>query len=324
MNIVKPIFIVGNGRSGSTIFHRVFAEHPAVAWLSSRLCNRFPHRPAVNRWLMQAIDQPLSGRFLRRRFQTGEGYAFWEYYCKGFSEPYRDLVAQDVTHKVKRTVPQALAQILTPKRHRLLLKITGWPRIGFLQEIFPDARFIHIRRDPRAVVNSLLDIDWWAGWRGPQGWRAGELTPAQRALWEESGRSFVALAALEVQILEAAMTRTKPHVPPTQLMEIDYETFCLDPAGVMQEVVDFCDLAWSAQFAAAIGRHRVESSNYKWQADLTPAQQAIMNKILAGRESGEDRPTFPEEGANGWSTGGYGASSRQAGHVEMVAEERRP
>lgn len=323
MNIVKPVFIVGNGRSGSTIFHRVFAEHPEVAWLSSRLCNRFPQRPVVNRWLMGAIDQPLYGRFLRRRFQTGEGYAFWEYYCKGFSEPCRDLVAEDVTTKVKRTVPKALAQILTTKRHRLLLKITGWPRIGFLQEIFPDARFIHIRRDPRAVVNSLLDIDWWAGWRGPQGWRAGELTPAQRALWEESGRSFVALAALEVQILEAAMTQAKQSVPPVQLMEIDYESFCLDPVGVMQEVVGFCDLPWSTHFAMAIGQHRVESSNYKWREDLTSAQQAIMNKVLAGRDIDEGQVLFQEEAADGWSKGTYVTSSRKAGYVEMVAEERQ-
>lgn len=323
MNIVKPIFIIGNGRSGSTIFHRLFAEHPEVAWLSSRLCNRFPQRPAVNRWLMRAIDQPLYGRFVRRRFQTGEGYAFWEYYCKGFSEPCRDLLAQDVTAKVKRTVPRVFAQLLTTKRHRLLLKITGWPRIGFLQTIFPDARFIHIRRDPRAVVNSLLDIDWWAGWQGPQGWRAGELTPAQRALWEQCDRSFVALAALEVQILEAALVKAKQAVPPAQFLEIDYEGFCLDPVGVMREVVDFCDLPWSTPFAAAIRQHRVESSNYKWQEDLTPQQQAILHKVLAGQETLVNQPASQEEAADVRSKGTLVASVRPVGRVGVTTEEAR-
>jgi len=28
----KPIFIIGTGRCGSTIFHRMMAEHPHVAW----------------------------------------------------------------------------------------------------------------------------------------------------------------------------------------------------------------------------------------------------------------------------------------------------
>ena len=29
--IIRPIFIIGTGRCGSTIFHRTLAQHPAVA-----------------------------------------------------------------------------------------------------------------------------------------------------------------------------------------------------------------------------------------------------------------------------------------------------
>jgi hypothetical protein len=45
---------------------------------------------------MRAIDLPLIGSFIQRRFRPGEGYGFWEYYCTGFSEPCRDLLMSDV------------------------------------------------------------------------------------------------------------------------------------------------------------------------------------------------------------------------------------
>jgi len=117
---------------------------------------------------MQAFDFPIVGKLSRERLRPGEAYSFWEYHCKGFSTPCRDLVLDDVTKKVGERLPRMFAQLLTRRRNRLLTKITGRPRIGFLRESFSDAKFIHIRRDGRAVINSMINVDWWWGWRGPQ------------------------------------------------------------------------------------------------------------------------------------------------------------
>ena len=57
---------------------------------------------------------------------------------------------------------------MTEKRDRLLLKISGWPKIGILFEIFEGAKFVHVARDGRAVVNSPLDTYFWNGWIGPE------------------------------------------------------------------------------------------------------------------------------------------------------------
>lgn len=72
-----------------------------------------------------------------------------------------------MTVEIKRKLPVVLSKTLTKKRNRLLFKITGWPRVGFLHEIFEDAKFIHLIRDGRAVAYSLLQQPWWEGWRGP-------------------------------------------------------------------------------------------------------------------------------------------------------------
>ncbi len=91
------------------------------------------------------------------------------------------------------------------KRNRLLVKITGWPRLGYLHEIFPDAKFIHVVRDGRAVVNSLINVDWWDGWKGPQNWRWGDLDLSQTDEWEKYGKSFVVLAGIQLKIIMNAL-----------------------------------------------------------------------------------------------------------------------
>ena len=197
--INKPVIIVGTGRCGSTVFHRLLAKHSDVMWLSG-FCDRYPSRPLWNQRAVTAMDNPVLRRLMERRVQPGECYLFWDRYTYGFSEPCRDLVRTDVTTRVKSQLLAALGKMLTHKRNRLLIKITGWPRIGFLDEIFPDAKFVHILRDGRSVASSLLHVDFWRGWYGPQGWRAGLLSPEDEATWEAYDRSFVALAGLEWRI----------------------------------------------------------------------------------------------------------------------------
>lgn len=85
-----------------------------------------------------------------------------------------------------------------------------------LSELFPDARFIHLVRDPRAVAASLLPLDW-----GPQ-------SPTGVAgLW--SHRLAHGLA------LEAAL--------PGRIRRVRYEDLCREPERVVRELADWLGLA---------------------------------------------------------------------------------
>lgn len=276
----SPIIIVGAGRTGSTIFYRMLSEHPHLAWLPERICARFPDRLELSRLFMKGLDYPLVGELLRRGVQPGESYPFWEHHCKGFSAPYRDLVAADVTDKTKKHVPRTMARILTEKRNRLLLKITGWPRISFLSEIFEDARFIHVMRDGRAVANSMLNVYFWRGWKGPQNWGWGELLPDQKKEWNEDGQSFVALAAIQWKILMDAMEKAKKTVSSEKFLEIRYEDLCADPLGQFQKVTQFCELEWTDGFERQLGKYQPKNSNDKFKYDLTPKQQRDLEEVL--------------------------------------------
>lgn len=65
MNIDKPIFIIGAGRSGYSVFHRIYSKHPDVALLSN-MFNKFPEKPYLNRYLMHAVDIPVVGSLLQK------------------------------------------------------------------------------------------------------------------------------------------------------------------------------------------------------------------------------------------------------------------
>ena len=278
--VTKPIFIVGTGRCGSTAFHQLLAPHPQLMWLSG-FAERFPHRPAWNRWAVTAAGSPLLRRLLRARIKAGENYGFWYTHAYGFAEPGRDLVRSDVTPRVRKQVRTVLGRMLTPRRSRMLVKLTGWSRIGFLNEIFADAKFIHIVRDGRAVASSLLHIDdWqWRGWYGPYSWRYGPLSEEDQAAWEANGRSFIALAGIQWKIHTRAIEAGRQALDPKRFLEVRYETFCADPIGTCRRVLEFAELDPSAEFERHVKATSIRDSD-RWRKDLSAEQQAMLTELL--------------------------------------------
>lgn len=279
MKITKPIIIVGTGRCGSTVFHRLLATHPQMMWMSG-LCYRFPDKPLWNRWAVTAMDNRVLHWLLGEKIRPGENYRFWDKYAYGFSEPCRDLLQSDVTVRVKKQLRTAFEPMLTPARNRLLIKITGWPRIGFLDEVFEDAKFIHIVRDGRAVASSLLHVNFWRGWYGPQGWRAGLLSPEDHATWESYDHSFVALAAIEWKIQMRAINAARRVLDPARYFEVKYESFCEQPVETYRRVLEFAELPNSTEFERHVKAASIRSTSSRWRADLTTRQQAILDELL--------------------------------------------
>jgi hypothetical protein len=279
MALDRPIFIVGSGRCGSTLYHNLFVHHSRVAFLTG-LCLKYPHRPQLNRWAMHLLDVPLLSRFARRHFRPAEHWPFWEAHCRGFSVPCRDLLASDVRPPVKARLARVLGQMVTPRRRRLVVKLSGWPRIGFLSEIFPDALFIHLVRDGRAVANSLLSTDFWLGYQGPNQWQWGDLTVEQQRLWEASGRSFVTLAGIQWARVMDAFEKAREVVPASQYMEISYDDLVANPKSTFARALSFCRLDYSRDLEAAIDAEGVDDRNYKWKEHLTREQQHQLEVML--------------------------------------------
>jgi len=236
---------------------------------------------ATNRRILKLVDLPLVGEAIGKRYRCWECYKFWNNLYAGFAEPYRDLFAEDVTPIAAQRIRKAFENIGTEQRNQILIKITGWPRMGFLQAIWPDARFIHILRDGRAVANSNLEVDFWDGWLGPDNWRFGPLTSEQRELWEKSGQSFVALAGIEWNHLMDAVEHARTLIPSDQFLEIKYEDFCEDPVRETRKMTDFGGLEWTPGFEQTIRQGEFKNQNAKWRKELSSEQQALLETVMA-------------------------------------------
>jgi len=279
MKLKKPVFIIGSGRSGSTVFHEILCEHPNFFWLSN-LSSVFPEYPILNKMLMMSIDTPIINNVIKNIIKPSESWNFWGCYSKSFIDPIRDIVSSDVTIKEKKQVQAALGGFSTKRRNRFLGKIVGWPRVGFIQEIFNEAKFIHIIRDGRAVVNSIVNVDWWQGWRGHTNWQRPELTANQSEEWEKYNQSFIALAAIEWKILMDAHEKAKENINNKNFLEIKYEDLCTNPVDILKKTTEFCELDWSKKIIKKLKKVRLNSANDKYKNDLTKDQIEILENVL--------------------------------------------
>jgi Sulfotransferase domain. len=279
--VAKPIFIVGTGRCGSTAFHRVLGVHPQLMWLSG-FAEEFPSHPEWNRWAVTAVGNPVVRRLLGRRIKPGENYGFWYAHAYGFAEPGRDLVAADVTPRVRHQLHRVFGRMLTRQRDRILIKLTGWSRIGFLNEVFPDAKFIHIVRDGRAVASSYLHInEWqWRGWYGPASWRYGPLSPEDQTAWEASGRSFIALAGIQWRMHTRAIEIARARIDPARFLELRYEDYCADPLEACRRVTDFAELERAPAFERHVQSAKITDMTNRYRKDLSPEQVLMLTNLL--------------------------------------------
>jgi len=280
MNAKKPIYVFGTGRSGTTVFHEMLCEHTNVAW-TSHLCNFFPGKPVMNRMLMHAIDMPVVEDILRTKIKPVEVYRFWDHYFHGFSLPCRDLLASDLSERSKKRLRAPMPELITAKRNRLVHKITGWPRIGFIAEAFDDAKFIHVIRDGRAVANSMLNVDFWDGWQGPDKWLYGSLPERYREEWEVHDRSFVALAGLQWKMLMDAADEAIAKLDPSKVLTVRYEDMCPDAIPTFKKVAEFCELEWHDDFERRLKKYPMKNTNDKYKKDLTLQQQQELESVLA-------------------------------------------
>jgi hypothetical protein len=254
---VRPryAFVVGTGRCGSTLIQEVLARHEDVGFVSN-LDDRFRWETAG---AQVAAYRRLPPRFTakgRARFAPSEAYrALSREVSPILADSFRDLTADDATPWLAERFRRFFEQRAEQQRLPLFLhKFTGWPRVGFVDAILPDVRYIHIVRDGRAVANSWLQMPWWRGHLGPEQWHFGVLPPHLQQTWDASGRSLVVLAGLAWHLLMDAYDEAASTVPADRWLELRFEDILAEPERCFRQMTDFVGLPWTSEFAQVIGR----------------------------------------------------------------------
>jgi hypothetical protein len=283
--MVTFAFILGTGRCGSTLVHDVLARHPDVGFISN-VDDRLGRPVAAGRWNGAVYRRvpPALTRKGRIRFAPSEGYRILgKRVSPALVAPFRDLVAADATPWLGQRFAGFLEEQASAQGTPLFLhKFTGWPRAGFVEAALPQARFVHVVRDGRAVANSLVQMPWWDGYGGPSVWSWGPLPPRYQAEWDASDRSFVLLAGLEWKLLIDAFDAAKAFVESSRWYEVRYEDIVLDPRGRIADILGFLGASWNDSFERsfvryAFGRDRADA----YRRELHPRDVHALEESLA-------------------------------------------
>lgn len=269
------VFLVGCGRSGTTWLQNLLAWHPSV--VTGRETQVFAGYLSLirDRWNYDA--RKLGGN--NSRYAVGPPTVMDQ-------EDFLDICrkfAWKVYDKMADSDPDA--KILLDKTPNHLHEAE------FILNVFPDARFIHIVRDPRAVVNSLLRAaEGWGSYWAPR----SPVDAARR--WTEAVRSFDRLKSLT-----------------TEVEEVRYEDLHTDGEEILSRLWRWLDLEADVELsrqaveACAIDRMKadgggmpadgavesVPSGFYRtgrpdsWKQELSRHQVALVDRVC-----GEDMPRF--------------------------------
>lgn len=203
--IPKPVFLIGCARSGTSILGEALAEHPRIAYLfeASRIWNELvPGRP--DHRLTAADADPDVARAI----------------YQALSEAQR---------AVSETRGRGPPDVLLEKNPKHVL------RIPFLDALFPHAKFIHILRDGRDTVASLMFRN-----RGPR-WGHLEIPGWRELLAAYPEKNHIRCAHQWRDSVSIARADAK-RLGPGRYVEVRYEDLIADPRTAIGKLLEFLGL----------------------------------------------------------------------------------
>lgn len=281
-----PIFLVGAPRSGTSLLYKALCLHPDVSWISNYV-RRVPALPELAVFNRGARLAPA----LRRRVWFGDDGANAYVYGSrrgigtrlfpmpvegeplfrrsGLSTSQRPT-GRDAAASLRRAVSGIKrwsgGSFFVNKR------IANNQRIPELLSAFPDARFVVITRDGRAVAASLAKVDWWPAttmfWcaETPESW-----AKAGRDPWELCAREWVE----QVQSLEKGLQA----VASRQVTRITFESFIASPLPTLLELAGFIGLPPSPEWEAELAGLRFPPRGEGWRSELDPGAVSIIERF---------------------------------------------
>lgn len=277
-----PIFIVGHWRSGTTLLHELLVLDPRHTYPNTYECFAPNHflasggfLPAMLGFLMPK-ERPMDNMAAGWNLPQEDEFALC---AMGAPSPYLTMLfpnrpPQFAEYLALEHVPEAdvarwkqkllwLLKCVTVRRpKRIVLKSPPHTaRIKTLLELFPNARFVHIVRDPCVVFLSTVNL--W------------------KQLFRAQGLQIPRFEGLEEQVLETfcrmyeKFERDRPLIPPSRYSEVRYEDLTADIVGQMKKVYEQLGLGEFDKVLPALETYVGQHASYKtnhWE--ISPEQRA--------------------------------------------------
>lgn len=247
--IDNPVFLVGSERSGTTLLRLMLHAHPLVTW-----SNEFEYAVAK---LSDDGDLP-------------ELQAYYDWLST-----HRIFQMSGMTIDPKLSYPELvnsfLIQRADPDNPPQVVGATVHHHFNRLLSLWPNAKFIYLLRDPRAVSRSCVQMGWHGNvWTGLDRWLEAE------RLWKQ----------------------VKPQLHADNRMEIRYRDLIVKNRTVLEQVCEFMGIAYSDRMM-----NYVQVSDYglpdpklvdSWRAKLSQRDVQLIEARL-GRDRLRSRGFEPSK-----------------------------
>jgi omega-hydroxy-beta-dihydromenaquinone-9 sulfotransferase len=275
-------FLVGAGRSGTTLLQKLLCLHPRIAYISNYE-SRFAWFPdglacgavagrlqaKLGAWFDKGGNAYFIGRpWFKKVFPTpAEGESVFAS-CGIPLFPAMDYHPDAVTstclrRRFEQIRSRAGAAVFLSKR------TANNRRIRLLSAIFPGARYVHLLRDGRDVAQSLSTVEWWDNHTV---WWDGR-TPVEM---ERSGEPRLAICARNwVREVHELQVQLAP-IDPARILLLHFEDLLSDPLRHIERVVRFLGVEFSAAYRNAIDSLSLHPVRARWASDWDAAQLACV------------------------------------------------
>lgn len=266
-----PVFIIGHWRSGTTLLHELMVLDDRHIFPNTYQCFA-PNHFLISQWVATRLfgflmpkQRPMDNMAMGWKRPQEDEFALCAlgqpspYWTIAFPnhppqfQEYLDLkqVPPAAVKRWQQTLLRFMRDLTFGRSDkRLILKSpTHTARVRVLLDLFPDARFIHIVRDPYTVYASTVNL--WKKMYQAEGLQR----PNYQGLEEYVFNTFI-------QMYDA-FEGDRHLLNDRQFYEVRYEDLVADPVGQLRAIYQQLDLGDFEPAIPALKRYLEETGDYK-------------------------------------------------------------
>lgn len=264
-----PIFIVGHWRTGTTLLHELLVLDERHTGPTSYEC-LVPHHFLLTEWVAPYIEflvshhRAMDNMALSFRHPQEDEFVWC---MQGQPSPYLtiafpnrppqhpeyfdvDRLPPPAQRLWKQTFVRFVQQLYFLRGKRVVFKNPPHScRIGVIADLFPQAKFIHIVRDPFAVYPSTIHL--W------------------QSLYRKHGLQRPNFVGLEEYVLStythlyAKLEEGRALVDPARFYELRYEDLIRDPEEQMRRLYEHLDLGGFERYLPHLRQYFADRRGYE-------------------------------------------------------------
>ncbi|MCO6045558.1 sulfotransferase [Aeoliella sp. ICT_H6.2] len=275
-----PLFVLGHWRSGTTLLHELLITDPEHTYPNTYECMSPLHHLATQRyatpltsWLLPSKrpmdnieagwDKPQEDEFALCNLGLPSPYLCWAFPRNGpVHSEYLDLrqVPKRSRRRWQALLKLFVKSIAVARNKRIVLKSPPHTaRVRWLLEVFPNAKFVHISRDPLKLFPSTLRL--WKSLADVQGLQPN--LPEYEWMEEEVLKNLV--------VMYQAYREDRELIPEGNLCELRYENLVADPKAEISRMYDELSLGDYARIEPGVDSYIERTRDYQTNRFELPA-----------------------------------------------------